>query len=116
VAAGLRTPLPPVIADHLRFSERVEELSIARRSTGIHAVGHRPEARHAEEGGPQDRAQRSPKTRTPSQAEIHLKGLCSVARRPNRKSWLKRYGQPSPSGPPLMAAFYRVLPGVVKFF
>ena len=115
-AAGLRTCLPPAIADHLRFSERAEEYLVASRSTGVHALGDRPEARHGKAGGPKDRARRSPKTRTPPQAEFHPRGLCSVARRPNRKSWLKRYGQPCPSGPPLMGAFYRVLPGVVKLF
>jgi len=111
---GCGPPLPPAIADHLRFSERVEEYLVASRSTGVYALGDRPGARQGEEGGPKDRARRSPETRTPSRAEFHLRGLCSVARRPNRQSWLKRYGQPSPSGPPLMATFYRVLPGVVN--
>ena len=56
MAAGLRTPLPPAIANHLRFSERVEEYPVARSSTGICALGDRLEARHAEEGDPKDRA------------------------------------------------------------
>ena len=68
---------PPAIADLLRFSGHVEEYPLASRSTGIHALGDRPEVRHAEEGGSKDRARRSQKTRTPSQAEFHLIGLCS---------------------------------------
>ena len=96
MSAGLRTSLPPAIADHLRFSERAEEYLVASLPTGVFALGDRPGSRHAEEGGPKDRARRSPETRMPSQVKFHPRGLCSVARRPNRQSWLKRYEQPGP--------------------
>lgn len=68
---------PPAIADLLRFSGHVEEYPLASRSTGIHPLGDRPEVRQAEEGGSKDRARRSLKARTRSQAEFHLRGLCS---------------------------------------
>lgn len=58
------------------FSERAEEYLVASRSTGVYALGDRPEVRQAEEGGPKDRVRRSPETRTPSQAEFHPRGRC----------------------------------------
>src|SRR3990172_935794 len=76
VSAGLRIPLPPAIADNVRFSERADEYLVARRSTGVYALGNCPGARHGKEGGPKDRARRSPKTRTPSQAKFHPTGRC----------------------------------------
>jgi hypothetical protein len=83
----------PATAAHLRFSEGVGGFPVSSRSTGRQALDDRPEARHARDSGSEDRARRSPKTRTPSQAEFRPRGLCAVALRPNRKSGLKRYGQ-----------------------
>jgi len=92
----LRTALSSAIADRRR-SQSVQKSTLGTgRSTRIYALGDRPEARHVEGGGPKNRAKRSLKIRMPSQAEFHPRGLCAVARRPNRKSGLKRYQQPGP--------------------
>lgn len=98
------------------FSGGVEEFPCARCLTGIHALGYRPEARHVEESDPKDRTRQSPETRTPPEVEYYLIGRCSVTRRPNRKSWPKRYGQPRSSKTLLMGDFCRVSLRFVSFF